>query len=273
DPYEGAKNAVCEAARNLVVTGAEPIGITDCLNLANPDDPKVAYQLERVVQGIADAAKYLQIPVVSGNVSLYNESPQRKIYPTPVIGMVGLIEDLSTLCTAGFKNPQDLVILLGSNICKESACEYTRYIFGIESGKPPVVNLEMEKRLHKTCLRLIREGVINSAHDLSEGGLAIALAESCILGNLGVLCDLKNIERQDFALFGEDQSRIIVSISQEKAQSFWKIVQQEEIPAMVIGKVVENDFVIKINEDEVIHTTVDQIKEIYYHSLEKLVSQ
>lgn len=273
DPYEGAKNAVCEAARNLVVTGAEPIGITDCLNLANPDDPKVAYQLERVVQGIADAAKYLKIPVVSGNVSLYNESPQRKIYPTPVIGMVGLIENLSTLCTAGFKKPQDLVILLGSNICKESACEYTRYIFGIESGKPPVVDLEMEKRLHKTCLRLIKEGVINSAHDLSEGGLAIALAESCILGNLGVLCDLKNIERQDFALFGEDQSRIIVSLSQEKAQSFWKIVQQEEIPATVIGKVVEHDFVIKINEDEVIHTTLDQIKEIYYHSLEKLVSQ
>lgn len=273
DPYEGAKNAVCEAARNLVVTGAEPIGITDCLNLANPDDPKVAYQLERVVQGIADAAEYLQIPVVSGNVSLYNESPERKIYPTPVIGMVGLIEDLSTLCTAGFKNPQDLVILLGNNICEKAASEYTRYIFGIESGKPPIVNLEMEKRLHKTCLRLIREGVINSAHDLSEGGLAIALAESCILGNLGVLCDLKDVERRDFMLFGEDQSRIIVSLSQEKVQSFWKIVQQETIPATVIGKVVEHDFVVKINEDEVIHTTVDQIKEIYYHSLEKLVSQ
>ncbi len=273
DPYEGAKNAVCEAARNLVVTGAEPIGITDCLNLANPDDPKIAYQLEKVVQGIADAAKYLQIPVVSGNVSLYNESPQRKIYPTPVIGMVGLIEDLSDLCTAGFKNPQDLIILLGNSNCEENACEYTRYIFGIESGKPPIVNLELEKKLHKTCLRLIKEKIINSAHDLSEGGLAIALAESCIMGNLGVICDLKNIVRQDFALFGEAQSRIIVSLSQEKAQSFWKIVQQEQIPATVIGKVVEHDFVIKINEDEVIHTTVDQIKEIYYHSLEKLVSQ
>ncbi|HEY8541930.1 MAG TPA: phosphoribosylformylglycinamidine synthase subunit PurL [Pseudothermotoga sp.] len=273
DPYEGAKIAVCEAARNLVVTGAEPVGITDCLNFANPDDPKIAHQLQRAVQGITDAAKYLEIPVVSGNVSLYNESPQRKIYPTPVIGMVGLIEDLSSLCTADFKNPGDVVILLGNNCSEEFACEYTRFIFKIESGKPPCVDLEMEKRLQKTCLRLIREKIINSAHDLSEGGLAIALAESCILGNLGVSCELKTNKRPDFVLFGEDQSRILISVSKEKISSFWEIVQQEDLPVTVIGEVIKQDFIIKINDNRVINTTVNEIQSIYNHSLEKLVNQ
>lgn len=273
DPYEGAKIAIAEAARNLVVVGAQPIGITDCLNFANPDDPKTAYQLERAVQGIADAARYLEIPIVSGNVSLYNESPKRKIYPTPVIGMVGLIEDLSSLCTPNFKNAGDLVILLGNNNCEESVCEYTRAILGIESGNPPVLNLELEKKLQMTCLRLIREKILNSAHDLSEGGLATALAESCILGNLGISCELKTDKRPDFILFGEDQSRILVSISQNKEQPFWNIVQQENLQAIVIGQVIEKDFIVKINGNELIHTNVDELQKIYNHSLEKLVSE
>ncbi len=141
----------------LVVTGAEPVGITDCLNFANPDDPRIAFQIQRAVQGIADAARALQIPIVSGNVSLYNESHRRKIYPTPVIGMVGLIDDLSNLCRAGFENEGDLVVLLGVEDNNPSACEYTRYILGVDSGKPPLLNLELEKRLHRACLRLIRE--------------------------------------------------------------------------------------------------------------------
>ncbi|MGB9820010.1 MAG: phosphoribosylformylglycinamidine synthase subunit PurL [Pseudothermotoga sp.] len=273
DPYEGAKIAVAEAARNLVVTGAEPVGITDCLNFANPDDPRIAFQIQRAVQGIADAARALQIPVVSGNVSLYNESHRRKIYPTPVIGMVGLIDDLSNLCRAGFENEGDLVVLLGVEDNNPSACEYTRYILGVDSGKPPLLNLELEKRLHRACLRLIREKIIKSAHDISEGGLAIALAESCILGNTGIICNLSTNARADFALFGETQSRVIVSLSKEKLSVLEKIAREEEIQIMPIGEVVEEDFVIIINKEKIIDTDIKTIKDIYDNSLEKLVNE
>ncbi len=271
DPYEGARICVAEAARNLVVTGAEPVGITDCLNFANPDDPKIAYQIEKTIQGIADAAQKLHIPVVSGNVSLYNESHRRKIYPTPVIGMVGVIDDLN-ICTADFKDKGDLVVLLGKCDVQTRACEYTRNILKIESGKPPFLDLEEEKRLHRACPRLIREKIIKSAHDISDGGLAISLAQSCILGGLGVICDLKTNTRADFALFGEDQSRIIVSLSREKLSSLEKISREEGVQVTLIGEVVEKDFVISVNEEKVIDTDVDTIKNIYENSLEKLVN-
>ncbi len=273
DPYEGAKIAVVEAARNLVVTGAEPVGITDCLNFANPDDENVADQLVKAIEGIAEVARFFEIPVVSGNVSLYNESPTKKIYPTPVIGMVGVIDDLSKICDASFKDEGDLVVLLGRQDVEESVCEYTRVIHNIEDGNPPTIDLTFEKRLQKLCLKAIREGIIKSAHDLSEGGLAICLAESAILGGMGVECNVYTDSRVDFCLFGETQSRIVVSLSKEKLEYLRILSQQEEVPITVLGKVTKDRFCIRVNGEKAIDIDVKKIEEIYNSSLEKLVNE
>lgn len=272
DPYEGAKIAVAEAARNLVATGAMPVGITDCLNFASPDDPKVAYQLKRAVEGMAEAARFLRIPIVSGNVSLYNESKKRKIYPTPVIGMVGLIEDISYICDAAFKNEGDLVVLIGENF-SESACEYTKVIWGIDYGKVPSIDLEVEKRVQQVCLKAIREKIVSSAHDLSEGGLAVSLAESSILGNIGVICDLRANIRRDFVLFGEQQSRMIVTIKKENLPLLKKIAEDNNISICVIGRVAGKKFIISVNGEKVIDLNIDEIREVYYTSLEKRVNE
>jgi phosphoribosylformylglycinamidine synthase len=272
DPYEGAKIAVAEAARNLVATGAMPVGITDCLNFASPDDPKVAYQLKRAVEGMAEAARFLRIPIVSGNVSLYNESKKRKIYPTPVIGMVGLIEDISYICDAAFKNEGDLVVLIGENF-SESACEYTKVIWGIDYGKVPSIDLEVEKRVQQVCLKAIREKIVSSAHDLSEGGLAVSLAESSILGNIGVICDLRANIRRDFVLFGEQQSRMIVTIKKENLPLLKKIAEDNNISICVIGRVAGKKFIISVDGEKVIDLNIDEIREVYYTSLEKRVNE
>ncbi|MEJ5228877.1 MAG: phosphoribosylformylglycinamidine synthase subunit PurL [Pseudothermotoga sp.] len=273
DPYEGAKIAVAEAARNIVVTGAEPIGITDCLNFANPDDEKISHQLVKAIEGIAEAARFFEIPIVSGNVSLYNESSKRKIYPTPVIGMVGLIEDVSKICDALFKDEGDLVVLLGRQSAEESVCEYTRVIHGVENGRPPRLDLSFEKRVQRLCLKAIREGIVKSAHDLSEGGLAIGLAESAVLSGMGVECDLYTKDRMDFYLFGETQSRIVVGLSREKFECLQALSRQEEVPITVLGKVTKNKFCIRVNGEKVIDTDVKKIEEIYNTSLEKLVNE
>ncbi len=272
DPYEGAKIAVAEAARNVVVTGAEPIGITDCLNFANPDDPETYWELERCIEGISEAARILGIPVVSGNVSLYNESPDRKIYPTPIVGMVGLIEDIEKRCTAQFKTKGDLIVLLGLHSTKLTASEYLKVVHNIELAPISRIDLDFEKRLQKLCLMAIRNNLLNSAHDVSEGGLVVAIAESCILGGLGAECMLNTSIRKDALLFGESQSRIIVSLREDNLPKLEKLCMLLDVPFAVIGKVQAEGFVIKINGEKVIDCSMDQITDLYMNALERKLS-
>jgi phosphoribosylformylglycinamidine synthase len=273
DPYVGAQIAVCEAARNLIVVGAEPLALTDCLNFGDPDKPQVAYQFEMTIDGMRDAATALNIPVVSGNVSFYNETEASRVHPTPIVGMVGLIEDASRICSASFKNPGDVIVLLGPMSDDQRLCEYTRLIHKIEHVLPPKIDLELEKRVQRCCLKAIKDELLNSAHDLSEGGLAVGLAECCIFGGIGAVCELWNDSRADFLLFGEGQSRILVSLVEENLERLIQLAKNENVPIAVLGRVTGDRLVVKLNGRKLIDQPVRKIKEVYESSLQRLVNQ
>ncbi len=248
NPYLGGAIAVAEAARNLVCTGARPLAITDCLNFGNPEKDDVYYQMKECIAGMARTCRELRIPVISGNVSLYNETRGRAIYPTPVVAMVGIIEDVSKHCTAEFKHEGDYVYLLGCTQVADSSIggsEYLQVIHGTVKGSP-AIDLNLEKRLQRCCLEAIKKGIIKSAHDCSEGGLAVALAESCLLGGVGFTSfDLYFESRLDAALFGEAQSRIVVSVSPEHAWLLEKLADRWEVEALRLGIVSGKRLIIK----------------------------
>ena len=215
DPYVGGGVAVAEAARNIVCTGATPVAVTDCLNFGNPEKLDVYYTMEQCVRGISEACSVFGTPVVSGNVSLFNESSGRAIYPTPVIGMMGILEDASKHLVAGFGDADAEVYLLGSGPGQPASAlggsEYLEHIHGRVAGLP-AVDLQGEYALQRLVLRAHGEGLLVSAHDCSEGGLAVALAECSVLGNRAFKGDVELPGRLDAALFGEGQGRIVVSI-------------------------------------------------------------
>ena len=215
DPYAGGAMAVAEAARNVICAGAEPLAITDCLNFGNPERLDVYYQLEQVVSGMAEACRALNVPVVSGNVSLYNETSGEAVYPTPVVGMLGLLEDVERRCQMGFQADGDLVFLLGAGLEAPAGSlagsDYLLEVHGRVAGRPRI-DLALEVRLQRACLEAIRRGLLRSAHDCSHGGLAVTLAESCIAGGRGLDAASRALSgRLDVALFGEAPSRIVVS--------------------------------------------------------------
>ncbi|AFZ18639.1 phosphoribosylformylglycinamidine synthase subunit PurL [Allocoleopsis franciscana] len=241
DPYEGAKAVVAEAARNLSCVGAEPLAVTDNLNFGSPEKPIGYWQLASACQGIAEACRIMETPVTGGNVSLYNETldatgtPQ-PIYPTPVIGMVGLIPDMTRVCRQGWQAEGDLIYLLGlpltdstPHVCLGGS-EYLASIHGVVAGKPPVVDFDLERRVQAATREGIRQGWVRSAHDCAEGGIAVALAESCIASQLGAQINLRltNIERRwDEVLYGESASRILVSVKPEH-QARWESYLKEQ---------------------------------------------
>ncbi len=241
DPYLGGVIAVAEAARNLVCSGAEPLAITDCLNFGNPEKEDVYYQLKECIKGMARACRELQTPVISGNVSLYNETKGEAIYPTPVVGMVGIMDDVNRHCTISFKDEGDLVALLGPTLSgdKESLCgsEYLELIHGLIGGKL-TIDLNLEKRVQQCCLEAIRRGIVKSAHDCSEGGLTVAIAESCVAGSVGFRGeDWKISGRLDSALFGERQSQIVVTISPNSITKLNRIARRQQVPLTWLGKI------------------------------------
>lgn len=222
DPYTGGIIAVCEAARNLVCTGAEPVAVTDCLNFGNPEKPAVMWQFRECVRGMSLACKELNTPVVSGNVSFYNESNDTAIYPTPVVGMLGLIDNTPHM-DMSFKDKDDLIVLVGRNGEEKSSC--------------PRLDIELEKNVQRTCLEAIKTGMAKSAHDTSEGGLAIALAECCIEGGTGAKVSLDEKINNISLLFGETQSRIIITIKPGDIFSLTGLAKKFGAPVSVIGKV------------------------------------
>jgi phosphoribosylformylglycinamidine synthase len=238
NPYEGAKAAVAEAARNLSCVGAEPLAVTDNLNFGSPENPVGYWQLALACQGIAEACRELATPVTGGNVSLYNETldsqgnPQA-IYPTPVIGMIGRIPDISKVCGQGWQNKADLIYLIGDNTEHQKsslgASEYLAVIHRTVAGAPPVVDWAAEKPVQTVCRHGIRQEWVNSAHDCAEGGLAIALAECCISGERGAEVSLPGAEgRIDELLFGEAASRILVSVK-PGFQPVWEAYLREQL--------------------------------------------
>jgi phosphoribosylformylglycinamidine synthase subunit PurL len=240
DPRLGGQIAVAEAARNVACTGGRPMAITNCLNFGNPRRPEVFFQFREAVMGMGEACAALGTPVTGGNVSFYNESPAGAVYPTPTIGMVGVLDDVSRATTAVFRTPGDAVILLGENTAELGASEYLRWMHGTVAGRPPACDLAAEKRLIDALLEAMADATIASAHDCSDGGLAVALAECCVMdeeATIGATVDLTRWSSLPLRalLFGEAQGRVVVSTPDPAA--VLAIAARHGVPAAEIGTV------------------------------------
>jgi phosphoribosylformylglycinamidine synthase subunit PurL len=238
DPYNGCMIAVSEAARNIVCSGGEPLGVTNCLNFGNPYDPEVYYQFVHAIKGMGEACRVFNTPVTGGNVSFYNQNPEGAVYPTPTIGMVGLLPDMDSRMTMHFKTVGDRVYLLGEVNADIASSEYLHKIHGEEFSPAPHFNLQSEYKLQQALLGLIRSKLIQSAHDVSEGGLFVTLFESGSINNLGFdVVQPEKTVRKDAFWFGESQSRIVVSVKPEHGAALEKAMSSALIPCIKLGSV------------------------------------
>ena len=274
DPFQGAQIAVAECVRNIACSGGDPIGLTNCLNFGNPENPEIMWQFEQAVSGMGEACKFFDIPVVSGNVSLYNETSGEAIYPTPTVAVVGLLEDRSFHTTQWFKEDGDLVALIGLTMEEFGGSEYLKIMCDRVEGKPPHLDLRLAQSVNKLCLELIREKILASAHDCSEGGLAVALAESCMSNPLaakGATLGIDSTVRNDAFLFGESQSRILISFSAKNRLVVEAKAKAMEVPFAIIGKVGGDSLIVDINGKEFIREEVSHLKELWFGALETYV--
>ena len=262
DPYVGGALAVAEAARNLACVGARPLGLTDCLNFGSPENPEVMWQFSQVIEGMRDACIALKIPVVSGNVSFYNETDGVPIHPTPTVGMVGLLAEVTKVVTPWFKSAGDVVVLLGRTREELGGSEYLKVVQGLVKGTPPWIDLRLEQAVQSCCVKAIEKGIVRSAHDISDGGLAIALAECCVSGPdkpLGVRIERHEMIRADCFLFSESQSRIVVSVAEENLEPLREVAAEHHVPMQVIGTVGGASFVIQ----PLLRLPVDELRAIW----------
>jgi len=239
NPKEGTKIAVAESARNVVCSGAVPLAITNCLNFGNPYKPEMYWTFKKAIEGMGEACKFFKTPVTGGNVSFYNESPDTSVYPTPVIGMVGLIEKLENITTAQFKNDGDLIYLLGEDYEEVGGSEYMKVVHNLVTGEIPKIDLQTEKDLHKLLLYIIENGLVNSAHDISDGGVMCALAECCIINQekpIGAHVHIPVKTREDFSFFSESQSRVIISVNPDNQEKFEEAASKSFTPFVLIGE-------------------------------------
>jgi len=259
DPFVGGEITVAEAARNLSCKGALPMAVTDNLNFGNPEKEEIFWQLEESVKGISEACRALDTPVISGNVSLNNESNGEAIYPTPIIGMAGVIEDCDQLCSMSFKDDGNLIVLIGENKEEIGGSEYLKVFHNLEKGLPPQIDLSLEKSVQEVCRESIQAGIISSAHDCADGGLAVTLAECCITGKKGAQIEINTSIRNDALLFGETQSRIVVSLLENNLDSLKEIANKYEAPIQVLGK-VEGD---SLKIGNLIDIKTEQLKKVW----------
>jgi phosphoribosylformylglycinamidine synthase len=280
DPYLGAAHAVAEAARNVACAGGLPVAATDCLNFGNPENPEIMWQFARAVEGIAEACRRLNTPIVSGNVSLYNETDGRPINPTPTIGMVGLLPDVRRATTSWFKEEGDVIILVGDTREEIGASEYLAWIHGREEGSPPGLDLQLEASTQSIVLRAIEKGIVRSAHDCSEGGLAVALAECCICGTdamrtgaplIGAAVDLPAGVREDALLFGETASRVILTIREKDLPALEEIARPARARARAIGRVGGTTLQIKAGGARVLSRPVDVLHRLWHSTFPDLM--
>ena len=263
DPRRGGAQAVAESVRNLACVGAEPLGLTDCLNFGNPENPEVSWQFKECVAGISDACRALGVPVISGNVSFYNETEGRSIHPTPTIATVGLIPNLSNTPDASFKRAGDRILLLGEDAGEFGGSAYLRLLFGIERGRPPAVDLAHEARLGELLRALIFEGRIRTAHDLAEGGLAVALAEACFGSGLGAEV---RVALSPTSLFSETQGRVLIACAGASADDVLEAAEDSGVAARDIGEVVGDRLRIHADGD-VVDAAVSDLKRIWDEAL------
>ncbi|GMU97150.1 phosphoribosylformylglycinamidine synthase subunit PurL [Ignavibacterium album] len=271
NPKEGTKIAVAECARNIVCSGGVPLGVTNCLNFGNPYKPEVYWQFAQAIAGMGEACRKFDTPVTGGNVSFYNESPDTAVYPTPTIGMVGLVEDLSHITTSYFKNEGDIIYLLGEDREEVGGSEYLKIIHNIVAGDSPQINLNEEKKLQETLLNLIRKGLVKSAHDISEGGIAAALAECCIINQekqIGCEVEIPVKSRKDFSLFSESQSRVIISTSESDSLKLEPELRQSGISFLKLGVVKGSSFKIK----DILEIKLSELSDIYFNTIPKIMS-
>ena len=270
DPKKGGMIAVAESARNVVCSGGLPLAITNCLNFGNPQDPEIYWQFREAVLGMGDACRAFDTPVTGGNVSFYNESNLGAVYPTPVIGMVGILEDVSKSMDMSFKNPGDIIVAIGSINGELGGSEFLKQCHGIIEGPIPEVDLEVESSLHKICLELISKGMINSAHDISDGGLAVNIAESLCSSkeNLGADISIDRKLRADQILFGESQGVIIVSLDPKNLHEIAILAQKYDIYTQTLGTVTDTG-ILKIND--LVDLGRDDISEAYFESLANIM--
>jgi phosphoribosylformylglycinamidine synthase len=237
DPRRGAMLAVAEAARNVACAGAHPIGATNCLNFGNPERPEIMWQLVEAIEGIAEACRALDIPITGGNVSLYNETDGRAIYPTPVIGVVGLMEDASCVLSRSFRSEGDAIVLLGEGLGELGASEYLKVVHRTVAGLPPGLDLGRERALITLLNQAASGRLLRSAHDCSDGGLAVALAECAFdSGGIGASIDVPGGSmRDDAVVFGESASRVLVSATEANAATLLQLAAEQGVPAQVVG--------------------------------------
>ena len=275
DPYLGAQIAFAEAARNVACVGGEPAAITDCLNFGNPEKPEVFWTFHESVRGLSDACKAFGVPVISGNVSFYNESFGTAIYPTPTVGLVGLLDDVSRYATVGFKAEGDVIVLLGETAFELGGSEYLKVEHGLVAGRPPAIDLELERAVQTVAREGIRRGVVRSAHDCSEGGIGVAVAECCIAGGIGADVHLDDELPAVAALFSETQSRIVVSVSEADVDALIDLALAHEVPCAVLGTVGGDRLAISGPGAgpgrPLASISLDELSDAYVSTLERLV--
>ncbi len=272
NPRVGAQIAVAEAARNIVCSGGRPLAITNCLNFGNPYKPEVYFTFSEAIVGMSEACRVLDTPVTGGNVSFYNEDPHHAVFPTPVIGMIGLIEETSHITTQNFKDDGHSILLIGENKEELGASEYLNTIFNETKGTTPELNLEFEKRVQDVLLGAIRQGLVQSAHDTSEGGLAVALAEGAISDRekmIGARINLRDTIRPDALLFGESQSRVILTCTPEDAPTLMGHFKKHNIPVAEIGNTGGNRLVIS----DLVDVELEKLADAYYNALPQLMER
>lgn len=267
DPYKGAMIAVSEAARNIACTGGEPCGVTNCLNFGNPYDPEVYWQFEQVIKGMGEACRAFDTPVTGGNVSFYNHTVTEKrnipVFPTPTIGMVGIVPDITKRMSLDLKFKGDLIFLLGQNVEDIACSEYLVRHHGVERSPAPYFDLEEERRLHTMLLILIRKGLINAAHDISEGGLWTTLVEMALPRGLGFDVITDSEIRPDAFLFGEAQGRAIVTVNEDEEIDFLDLMRVSRIPFVLLGHVTKG----KLMVDDSPFGTIEDARKVYEEAI------
>jgi phosphoribosylformylglycinamidine synthase subunit PurL len=278
DPYLGAQHAVAEAARNVACAGAEPIGATNCLNFGNPERPDIMWQFARAVAGLGDACRALGIPVTGGNVSLYNETEGRAVLPTPVLGVVGLLEDASHVVKRTFRRDGDVVVLLGESRDELGGSEYLKVMHQLVRGVPPSLDLAREAALHRLLVRAASTGLLSSAHDCAEGGLAITLAECCFDSGFGAIVDLNSVTSQDprftetTTLFGESATRVVVSVAPADVGALLTLAGEERVPAARIGEVGGSSIRLSIDGVPALDVEVAHAERLWSGAIESFFS-
>ncbi|MFZ3211918.1 MAG: AIR synthase related protein, partial [Terriglobales bacterium] len=277
-PRLGAMHAVAESARKVACTGATPVAATNCLNFGNPEKPQIMWQFAQVIDGMTRACEELEVPITGGNVSFYNETLGEGIYPTPVVGVVGVIDEVEKAASFEFREPGRAVMLLrgtepGDAVDAEAefgSSEYAKGILGMIWGFPPALELEKEAALQKCIVELIRQGLVESAHDCSDGGLAVALAESAFPNGVGARIELASGGlAAEFLLFGEDASRVVISCASEHAGRIQELAVEYGVAAEVLGETVSEKIEILVDGRQVAAAGVSELKQAWASALER----